>query len=431
MKKTLFGTTALVTAGLLASSGAHAEGGIKLGLGGYMNNYFGVGDESRDDNQDLAPTGLYSDGEVWFLGETTLDNGLTFGANIQLEAFGDTGDTIDEDFGYVEGGFGRFQFGSENTAAYLMQYSSPSVGAPINSGWITSFVPAPGSSTTAFRSTALSTYLDVGNDENTLTYFTPRMFGFQVGVSYQPAVVFTGDGKNFPVYADQDTEYNNGVAVGVNFVETFGGVDVAVAGGYRHAEAPDNNTIVALTSQGTTNTNDHGTVQTFTQDDIEQFSFGFNVGFAGFTVGGSYAAETSGRVTPNTGTFNLNNIAGGTTVLGAFTTLLPGPFSSITVVDSASVVTGATSTEGQSYDLGVSYATGPWTFGIAYFHGEVEGSLLNSSDDRVDAFRAGIGYAVGPGITASASGMYADWNSETAGDDADGFAGIFGVNFGF
>ena len=429
MRKALFGTTALVTAGMFASTGAHAEGGIKLGLGGYMNNFFGVGDVDQDAGgvDDFNETGLFSDGEVWFLGETTLDNGLTFGANVQLEAFGDS-DTIDEDFGYMEGGFGRFQFGSENTAAYLMQYSSPSVGAPINSGWVTSFIPAGTGQNTSFRSPAVSTFLDIGNDENTLTYFTPRTFGFQLGVSYQPSLVFSGDGKNFPVQADEEAEFHDGIAVGINFVESFGGVDIAVAGGYRRAEAPNGATVVALTSTGVAGTNNQGVLQTFQVDDIEQFSGGLNIGFAGFTIGGSIAAETSGRVTGVSSTFGTASgvFSLPAAVLSGAVTALPGT----PLVSGASFTSDARSTEGFSWDAGISYGTGPWTFGVAYIHGEVEDSLTASGNDEMDAIRGGIEYAVGPGITASLSGMYADWENDN-GPDSDGFVGIAGVAFGF
>ncbi len=370
MKKTLFGTTALVTAGLVASGGAQAEEGIKLRLGGYMNNFFAVGDSDPDDGTDYAPTGLFSDGEIHFLGSYTADNGLTFGVNVQLESF-TTGDQIDENYGWIEGSFGRLQFGSENTAAYLMHFAAPSVGVPVNSGWVTSFIPQPAGHTAGFRGPGLSTYIDTGNDENTLTYFTPRMFGFQLGVSYQPAVVFTGEGKNFPVFADEDTEYNNGISVGVNFVESFGGVDVAVSGGYRRAEAPD------------------GLVAGINVDDMEQVSFGLNVGFAGFTFGGSYANETEGRITA-----------------------------------------AGVSSEGQSYDVGLSYSTGPWTIGALYFHGEVDGALAVAGDNELDAVQAAVAYAVGPSITASISGLYAKWDTET-GNDNEGIAGIVGINFGF
>jgi hypothetical protein len=89
MKKALFGSTALVAAGAMAATSAVAEEGIKLGLGGYYNTFFWVGDYDEDggDPRDLGSTGLFADGEVHFKGKTTLDNGITFGVQIELEAF--------------------------------------------------------------------------------------------------------------------------------------------------------------------------------------------------------------------------------------------------------------------------------------------------------------------------------------------------------
>ena len=427
MKRNLLTTTALVTAGVLVAPTAFAEEGIKLGIGGYMNNYLGAGDVNHSGN-DFAETGMFSDGEVWFTGETTLDNGLTFGANIQLESFS-SGDQIDENFGYMEGGFGRLQFGSENTAAYLMQYSAPNVGAPINSGWVTVFIPQPAGHNAGFRTPGLSTFIDTGNDENTLTYFTPRLFGFQIGVSYQAALAFSGDGKNFPAPADEDTEYHHGVAVGVNFVESFGGVDVALGGGYRRAEAPDGN-ITAINPTGAATSN--GAAQkvfTIDRPDMQQVSGGINIGFAGVTIGGGVAAEIDGRVVASTSTFNTTNHNGAAGVLGA---ALPSPFPAGTFAGAGlgTFTSGAISTEGWSYDAGISYGTGPWTFGVAYLHGEVEGSVTNGDNDELDAVTGGVEYAVGPGITASLTGMYADWQEE-GGADNGGYVGIVGISFGF
>ncbi len=428
MKKLLYGTTALVSAGVVASSAAHAEGGIKLGLGGYMNNFFGVGDVD-DDGNDFESTGMFSDGEVWFIGQTTLDNGLTFGANIQLESF-TSGDQIDENFGYMQGGFGRLQFGSENTAAYLMQYSAPSVGVPINSGWVTSFVPVPEGFTAAFRSPALSTFLDTGNDENTLTYFTPRMFGFQLGVSYQAAVDFSGDGKNGPVQADKDSEYKHGLSVGLNFVESFGGVDVSVATGFRNAQAPDDD-ITFITPTRNAAANGNGTdpkVGTVRITDINQVSAGLNIGYAGFTFGASFAKEIDGRVTPNSSAFATTDFGGtglaaGLPVAGLF------PAGTNTLVANT-YTSGTTSTKGTSFDAGLSYGTGPWTFGGTFFYGEVEGDMQRAGKDKLTAGVGAVEYAVGPGITASLSGLYGNYRGET-GLDNQGFAGIAGVNFRF
>jgi len=378
MKKVLFGSTALVAAGAMAATSAVAEEGVKLGLGGYYNTFFWVGDYDEDnlDPRNLNATGLFADGEVHFKGKTTLDNGITFGVQIELEAF-QSGDQIDENYAFIEGSFGRLVIGGENTAAYMMQYGAPFVGVPLNSGWITSFVPPPQATTTTatfagtststfiavttgFRTPALSTYLDLANDDHALNYFSPRFSGFQVGVSYVPAATINGEGKNFPVQADKNTELHDMVSVGANFVESFGGFDVAVAGGYRIAQ------------------DDRGG-----NDDPQQISAGLNLGFAGFTVGGSIAIEDSDRTT-----------------------------------------------DGVGWDAGASYSTGPWAVGVTYFHSEVEGAP-GGGEDELDSAQAGVSYAVGPGITASANVLWAEWDGAAGGANADGFGGVVGMKIGF
>ena len=103
----------------------------------------------RADGTDRNSTGFFSDGEIHFKGETTLDNGITFGLNrFSLEAFGAAApaaalaDVIDEDYAYIRGSFGNIRVSVLRTAAaYLMHYAAPYVGAPINSGWVTTFIP--------------------------------------------------------------------------------------------------------------------------------------------------------------------------------------------------------------------------------------------------------------------------------------------------
>jgi predicted porin len=386
MKKVLYGSTALMAAGAMAAAPAAAEEGVKLGLGGYYNTFFWVGDYDEDnlDPRDLGATGLFADGEVHFKGKTTLDNGITFGVQIELEAF-QSGDQIDENYAFIEGSFGRLVIGGENTAAYMMQYAAPYVGVPLNSGWITSFVPPPMITTvtsttvtttgglvlpfsttvtvtgvtTGFRTPALSTYVDLINDDHALNYFSPRFSGFQVGASYVPAATINGEGKNFPVQADKNAELHDMISVGVNFVESLGGVDVAVAGGYRRAD------------------DDRAGMK-----NPEQFSAGLNLGFAGFTIGGSLAVEDSSRAT-----------------------------------------------DGTSWDAGAVYSTGPWSVGVTYFHSEVEGATGGGESDLNDV-QGGISYAVGPGITASANALWADWDGQ-GGVDANGAGGVVGMKMGF
>ena len=371
MRGRLLGTTALVAAGVLAASPASAQG-IKLGIGGFMHNFMGFGDVDGNDaagDDDFNPTNFFSEGEVWFLGEFTADNGITFGANIQLESFQSDPDQIDENYGYAEGSFGRLLFGSENTAAYLMQYSAPNIGLAINSGWVTDFIPDPGVSG-LFRSPGGSTFVDIGNDENRLTYFTPRFFGFQFGASYTPTIDGSGDGANTP--ANEDTETRNGISLGANYVNSFGGWDFALAGGFQTAERGDE------VSGGDNEPS----------DTIYTFSTGTNISYAGFTVGGSGAVELGG-----------------------------GPAA------------------GRSFDGGISYSIGPWSVGASYFNSVVKGKAGRNEGMQAIAggveYALAPGVTLEGGIIYAELEGATDADDITTWGERDGIVGAFGVNFRF
>ena len=140
MRKVLLGSTALVAAGLVAGTSAPAQAAepIKLSLGGYYQAFFTVRAQSDVDNEGVGAgqntfgndetvhyTDVQQEGEVWFVGETTLDNGIKVGVNVQLEAE-TQGDQIDEHYVYFSGNFGRLVVGAENAAPYLMHYAAPS-----------------------------------------------------------------------------------------------------------------------------------------------------------------------------------------------------------------------------------------------------------------------------------------------------------------
>ncbi len=251
MKKLILGTTAIVAASTLAAAPTVAAEKIKLGLGGYLQTSFVVADY---DDGDQLPTDIRHEGEVHFTGETTLDNGLTFGVNIQLEARQD-GDQVDETYMYVEGAFGRVNIGSENSAAYLMHYASPS---PVPAwGLNDPNAEAGGFTTPATSATEVS-------DADKITYFTPRFGGFQLGVSYTP----DGDketggaaGPYDPILAEgaEDEAYS----LGANYTGKLGSVALNASLGYD------------LITRTTT-------------DDTDEITAGFNVGFGGFVIGAGY-----------------------------------------------------------------------------------------------------------------------------------------------
>jgi len=376
MKRSILGTTALVAVGALGTNGAAAK--IELGISGYLNTFFSVAsvDVGANDTRDFNPTGLFSDGEVHFEGEYTADNGIVFGARVELEMFGNFnsgGDTIDEKFIYLHASFGEFYAGSMSSAAYQMHYAAPYAGLPINSGWVTVFIPKNPDSSTAFEHPAVSTYIDFGGSDNMMSYYTPRFYGFQLGLTYAPSLVGNGDGKNFPVEADTETEYSNGFAVGLNYVEDFNGFGVAVAGGWRYAQASD-----FISDAGF--------------DDYQAVSVGAQFSYAGFTLGGSYANEYDGMVTGDGVDF--------------------------------------VSTEGQSWDVGMTYSLGPWAFGVTYFHGVTDDDVTNPGDDTMQAIQGGVSYAMGPGINLRGGVMWADWDTET-GFENKGVAGAVGITLEF
>src|SRR3569623_1986797 len=115
MKKLILGSTALVGDASQANT-AQASDGIKLDVGGFFQTvYQGVfDDKGNNDFGDHRNTDRFvHNAEVWFKGETTLDNGLTVGAHIELEGE-NAGDQIDKSFVYWSGGFGKVQIGSQD-----------------------------------------------------------------------------------------------------------------------------------------------------------------------------------------------------------------------------------------------------------------------------------------------------------------------------
>ncbi len=346
MKKLLLGSTALMAAGALLASPAAAEEKIKLNVGGYYQSVVSFVDQDvSGGTPEYHEINVRQEGEVQFTGSTTLDNGLTIGVNIQLEAE-QSGDQIDEHFIFFSGDWGRVNVGAENSASYLMGYIAPGVGLGVNSPNFFLF-STQGAARTTTATTAVS-------DANKLTYFSPRFSGFQLGVSYTPNIdARGGDAQSGGLNTDNDLgDQANFISLGANFVESFNGVDIAVSGVYELGD-------VEASVAGV--------------DDAEAWQIGLNVGFSGFTVGGSYGAD--------------NNATSG-------------------------------NTDSESWDVGAKYATGPWGVSLGYMHSETE---VAGGDDERDLIEGAVSYALGPGITIVGSLQYMD-EDNTSTNDTDGWA---------
>jgi predicted porin len=202
MKKVLLGTTALLGVGTLAGA-AQASDGIKLDVGGFFQTvYQGVFDDKSDDGdfgRHRTTDRFLHNAEVHFKGETTLDNGLTVGAQIELEGE-NANDQIDKAFVYWSGGFGKVQIGSQDGVIGACPVFPP--GATAN---FSGFSPASWGSNDPVGSNSVCA--DFGNSQS-LKYTTPNFAGFQLILQYTPsnnAEDYTQAGVNgsgTPVIAD-------------------------------------------------------------------------------------------------------------------------------------------------------------------------------------------------------------------------------------
>jgi len=135
MKKVLYGTTALVAAGLVAGE-ASAASGLKLGITGFYRNAiggsFGNGPTTQHPttgggvstaglgNFDRQNVSMRQEIRVNFTGQTTLDNGITVGVLVGLngENVQKSGSTTQVNRAYADfsGKFGLVRVGEANSA---------------------------------------------------------------------------------------------------------------------------------------------------------------------------------------------------------------------------------------------------------------------------------------------------------------------------
>jgi hypothetical protein len=278
----LLATSALVAAGMWgmteAASAQAKVAPISVVVGGYHQQSFGFTSNKKNVvGLPANPNGSlnYSDSEIWFGGRTTLSNGITVGFDVQLEG-NTSGDQIDESYLFIDGAFGRVLIGSENSADYIMHYSIPGAGVAYgaNESQVGDFILRPtqvttlntlSSGRTAGGGGSAMTW-GTGNDQQRVTYFTPRMAGFQVGVSFTPNV----DKEDTSTLTDKNAQRANAMHGAINFTNNFSGVQFNASAGMSYYPSID------------------GVVAGVGARDIKDYSVGAQVGASGIMVGGGY-----------------------------------------------------------------------------------------------------------------------------------------------
>lgn len=398
MKKQLLCTSAIAL-GVAAAAPASAQS-WDLDWGGYMNQHIAYADVSGSlgDNaaNDFDGIGFLSNAEIFFTPSITLDNGLTFGVNVQLEADNQSGQSyIDETYMTISGdSFGRLVVGSENSAGYLSQVAAPQVTSMyINSPSISAFIPLSNVLPFNFRQAGISGYTEVGgnNDVDRLSYYTPNFNGLVVGVSYARNAGGNAVGShNNNVGAGLEDIFD----IGANYSGTVGGVDLNI--GARWGTG-DNTATAATTVTGPGPDGLNGTADDISlttpgavgAGDQETWGLGATVGFGGFTVGGGYAENDAGAVG------------------------------------------GVGDQEGWSF--GATFdAPGPWSFEALTYQGEFKGTGTGGADEDYEAYQIGAARDLGPGVSWNIYAVWAEGDDKgAAGTEVEGTVIGTAINLSF
>jgi len=364
MKKVLLGTTALVAAGVLAG-GVQAAEKIKLGVGGYFNSAFGYVDEDDDDGESgdrHYSNTLNLENEIHFKGETTLENGITVGARVELEGF-TSGDQVDERWVYFRGGFGELRYGDEDDARKLKSYAAPTPTPNtfgVNSPFFTFNNLAAGQ-----VASTISTFRNLDNDAAKLIYFTPSFGGFQLAGSYAPdgQQDRTGFGTGSTQACGGGNQTMNDWSVGADYSGDFGGFTLGAGGGYSMGEGRCSD--------------DEGNPWVG--------AGGVNVGFAGFTVGGS---------------------------------VLVGHGNQGDEIDET------------DFDVGITYTIDAITVGAGWARAYFDDDATDN-DDTFDQAQIGASYALGPGISVDAMVGYFNYDADDSNNSNEGWQTGIGTAISF
>lgn len=328
MKKLLLATSAL---GLFAAASAHAAAPT-VTIGGYAD--FQVGSANQENDYDDADNeingagvtgtndtaaGVFSrdthtaqEAEIRVNVDGKTDAGLGYGAYIELNAnvnadanvnnYNSTTDNsrnVERSYIYVEGGFGRVEAGPTTDAGNALRVNAGTLAratggvsgdfyryidfdgepdANTSHGTVgDTFVVIPELPTAGLPSEVASRTHAARATANKVSYYSPRISGLQLGVSYTPDQAERGTTKGFS--GEQDSNNFESVwNLGLNYQNEFQGVGVEASA---TAEYGDSEISSA-------------------NDDLEAYALGLNVDYAGFTVGGSWAeADEFGRASAN------------------------------------------------------------------------------------------------------------------------------------
>ena len=215
MRNALLATAAMA----FVSSPALAADKMSVGVSGYMQQWFGMADLDTKDSKNDGGFAQQSDSEFYITGKLESDSGLTFGVKIEVEGNGSGG--IDESVASIGGSFGKINIGAEDNAQTLTHVGVQDVGVGLNCGDVGAWIDGVSGCGNGLETTGHQ-----HGDKKGLTYFTPRMSGVQLAVSYIPNA--NSEAANDAVHNNDD----NAWAVGLNAVHSLDDISVKFSVGH-------------------------------------------------------------------------------------------------------------------------------------------------------------------------------------------------------
>ena len=397
MKKHLFCTALLATTALsfptLAQTATTTKTTtetfdlpIELQVGGYMTWY---GTYSNQRRSTTAPTeiGEYSnfdlmgDAEIYFSGKTTLENGVTIGAMVQLEAGTDSSasdQTIDETYMTIDSKIGRVIVGNVKNVSNQMSVTAPTVSTL-------------GVQETDFRRVIVApidfsynkaTYAVLDDISTKLSYITPTFADLTLGVSLMPGNKTKGkDSDNLLIDNDGIKLFKYGADAAALYEHDFGSFNISASVTYTiykpnlHANA----------------------FIDIKEKNIKEYGGGLNIGIGNWTIGGSYHY----------------------TNMSMDVAEFMNPYANIA--------------KGEAWDAGVKYSAGPFAASANVLQSRAKSLEVKNKKDVYTQYQISGKYNVLKGIDIFTDIAYLDFDSasEERGRSNKGPAVAIGVNLTF
>ena len=374
MKKVLYGTTALLAAGMFTVA-AEAATPLKLSVGGYLNAFVGYTDLSSDDFRKVFPAmsvnqfAVGTDGKIVFSADTKLDNGMKVGAVAEINASNlQQNGWLGDVFAYAETKYGKVEIGATDNAVVKMHHEVMDASGVWGTdksklvNWMgfsdymnTFFAVVAGRPVRVSDFDVLdSTSIDEDSNTQKISYFSPKFYGFQVGATYTPGARYArafvgGSGAMNSTVVANNREFTRSYAVSAAYDGKMGPVTLGADFAY------GNSLFVGPLPNGKRN------------KAVSEYSAGLNVGFSGFTFGAGYKLRDYG----------IKEMK-----------------------------------DTKAFDVGVGYENGPYAVSASWFKSKA-GKNIGFKMPKLDIYQVSGSYKLGAGVSAFATFGYIDLNVES------------------